>query len=144
MHRIRRISVVACALLAGGVALAQPRAVVTPRADLKWADAGVPGVKTATVEGDMKKGSNHFFLSYPAGLATPVHHHSADHYVTLLTGNLVLVADGKETKLTPGSYFAFTGKQLHAARCEGTEDCLMFVDARGPWDVVMENAGGAK
>jgi quercetin dioxygenase-like cupin family protein len=141
MHRNRGIAFTAAlALLAGGPALAQGggKAVVVPKADLKWADAGVPGVSTAAVEGDMTKGPSHFFLRYAGGLVTPVHHHTADHYVTTLSGNLVLVADGKETKLAPGAYFALTGKAKHAARCEGTEACVMFIDARGAWDVVPE------
>ena len=113
-------------------------AVATPKADVKWADAGIPGVKTAAVQGDMAKGASHFFLKYPAGLVTPVHHHSPDHYATTLSGSLVLVVNGKEQRLPPGSYFSLTGKAAHAARCEGSEDCVMFIDARGPWDVVPE------
>lgn len=129
---------VAAAVAAGAVVAGGGKTVVAPAADLKWAGAGVPGVSTAAVEGDMAKGASHFFLKYAAGLATPVHHHSADHYVTVVSGNLVLVQDGKEQKLGPGSYFAFTGKAPHAARCDGSEDCVMFVDARGAWDVVPE------
>ena len=109
----------------------------TPTADLKWINAGVPGVETAVVKGDMKKGASHFYLKYAGGFAAPVHHHSPDHFVTTVAGNLVLVVDGKEHRLPPGSYFAFTGKAKHAARCEGTEACVMFIDARGPWDVVL-------
>ena len=117
---------------------ARAKTVVSPQADLKWADAGIPGVMKAPVEGDMAKGASHFFLKYPAGFVTPAHHHSPDHYVTTISGNLVLVLDGKETRVPPGSYFAFTGKASHVARCEGTEACVMFIDARGPWDVVPE------
>jgi quercetin dioxygenase-like cupin family protein len=58
--------------------------------------------------------------------------------VTTISGNLTLLLDGKEQRLTPGSYFAFTGKAPHAARCEANEPCVMFVDARGAWDVVPE------
>jgi mannose-6-phosphate isomerase-like protein (cupin superfamily) len=122
--------------LAGGEALA--KASVSPKADLKWAEGGIPGVSTAALDGDMAKGPSHFFLRYKAGLATPVHHHTPDHYVTVVSGNLVLILDGKEQTLGPGSYFAFTGKAPHAARCQGSEDCVMSVDARGPWDVVPE------
>jgi len=114
------------------------KAVVAGKSDLKWMDMGIPGVAAATVEGDMKKGASHFFLKYPAGLVTPLHHHSPDHYVTVLSGNLVLVVDGKDHPVPPGSFFALTGKKPHAARCEGKEDCVMSVDARGPWDVVPE------
>ena len=129
----------ALALAVAGVALAGAgKTSLAPQADLKWTNAGIPGVSTAAVEGDMKKGASHFYLKYAAGLSTPVHHHSPDHYVTTVSGNLVLLVDGKEQRLTPGSFFAFTGKAPHAARCDGSQDCVMFVDARGAWDVVPE------
>jgi quercetin dioxygenase-like cupin family protein len=123
---------------------AASKAVFTPVADLKWIGAGVPGVETAAVKGDMAKGASHFYLKYPAGFVAPVHHHSPDHYVTTVAGNLVLVVDGKEHRLPPGSYFAFTGKAKHAARCEGAQDCVMFIDARGAWDVVLAKPKAGK
>ena len=99
---------------------------------------------TRTGKGDMAKGASHFYLKYAAGFTAPVHYHSPDHYVTTVTGDLVLVVDGKEHRLPPGSYFAFTGKAPHAARCEGKQDCVMFVDARGKWDVVLPKAKAGK
>jgi quercetin dioxygenase-like cupin family protein len=113
------------------------KSIVNPAQDVKWKDAGVPGVANAVVQGDMTKGASHFYLKYASGFVAPLHHHSPDHYVTTITGNLVLIVDGKEHRLSPGSYFALTGKAKHAARCEGTQECVMFVDARGPWDVVL-------
>ena len=137
-RKLWTLGLAACLVL-GSLALAGAgKSVVTPKADLEWADAGIPGVATAAVDGDMKKGASHFFLKYPAGFVSPVHHHSPDHYVTTVSGNLTLVVDGKDHPLTPGSFFALTGKAAHAARCEGKEDCVMLVDARGPWDVVPE------
>jgi quercetin dioxygenase-like cupin family protein len=139
-------AVTALVALAAGAAWAGtgPKTVVTPKADVRWVNAGIPGVTKAQVDGDMAAGPSHFYLKYPAGFVTPVHHHSPDHYVTTVSGNLVLIADGKEQKLAPGSYFALTGKAKHAARCEGSEDCVMFIDARGPWDVVPEKQASAK
>ena len=128
------------AALAGGLTVraAAEAADATPQASLKWTDAGVPGVSTAQVQGDMAKGPSHFYLRYAGGFVSPKHHHSPDHYATTVSGTLVLVVSGKEQRLLPGSYFAFTNKAVHAARCEGTQACVMFIDARGPWDVVVE------
>src|SRR5262245_52157347 len=92
-------------VVAGTLALSLPAqaksgAVTTPAADLKWNDIpGFPGLKMAVVQGDPAKGASHFFLKFPAAFAAPVHHHSADHYVTVLSGTLVLTVDGKEAKL---------------------------------------------
>ena len=134
--RSKGMAVAAGVLLVAGAAAA--KSVVVPTQDAKWTPGAIPQVSMAPVDGDPAKGPSHFFIKYAAGFVTPPHHHSADHYVTLLSGSLTLTADGKETKLTPGSYFAFTGKATHVAKCEGTQDCVMFIDARGPWDVVPE------
>jgi quercetin dioxygenase-like cupin family protein len=128
----------ATVLSAAAIAQAPGKAVAKPAADLKWTPAGVPGVSTAAVEGDMAKGASHFYLKYDAGFTAPVHHHSPDHFATTVSGNLVLIVEGKEQRLAPGSFFAFTGKARHAVRCEGKEACVMFIDARAPWDVVPE------
>jgi hypothetical protein len=45
-------------------------------------------------------------------------------------------ADGKEVSLPPGSYFSFVEKKKHTTRCDAGADCVIFMDARGKWDVV--------
>jgi quercetin dioxygenase-like cupin family protein len=140
--RITRLTAALAAALAGGLAaratFAGAPAEATPQASLKWTDAGIPGVSTAQVRGEMAKGPSHFYLRYAGGFAAPRHHHSPDHYATTVSGTLVLVVDGREQRLGPGSYFAFTNKAVHSARCDGKQDCVMFIDARGPWDVVAD------
>jgi mannose-6-phosphate isomerase-like protein (cupin superfamily) len=123
---------------AAAAALGQPGSVVVPRAEVAFQDAGIPGVSAAAVDGKMASGPSHFYLRYAPGFVAPVHHHSPDHYVTTVSGTLVLIVEGKERRLAPGSFFALTGKAPHATRCEGSEDCVMFIDARGAWDVVPE------
>jgi mannose-6-phosphate isomerase-like protein (cupin superfamily) len=143
MNRTRILLVVTVLFLAlasapWGVAKDGARAYFTPRAELKWMAGAIPGVSSAAVEGDMAKGPCRFYLKYAAGFVAPVHHHSPDHYVTTVSGNLVVVVDGKDHPVPAGSYFALLGKQPHGARCEGREDCVMFIDAKGAWDVVPE------
>ena len=99
---------------------------------------GVPGVMSAVVSGDMAKGPSRFYLKYPVGLVTPKHHHTADHYVTLLSGSVTLTVDGKAHTLVPGDYFALTGKAPHTAKVEGDTEAVFFIQADGPWDVQME------
>ena len=114
-------------------------ATLTPAADMKWSDVeGFPGLKVAYLRGDAAKSANHIMLKLPGGFSAPLHHHSADHYVSVVTGTLVLTVDGKETKLPPGSYFAFTGKKQHLTKCDAGADCTLFIDNRAKWDVVPE------
>ena len=140
----------AAALAAATVAPIQAQAkgggtvTLTPAADMKWNDVeGFPGVKVVALQGDHTKGPNHVMMKLPGGFAAPLHHHTADHYVTVVTGTLVLTVDGKETKLPPGSYFAFTGKKSHLTKCDAGADCTLFVDNRAKWDVVPEGDKGA-
>jgi len=131
---------IAAAMLAASLvaqhASAQSQAVIVRADEVKWANAGIAGVSTAVVEGDLIRGASKFYLRYAAGFVAPVHYHSTDHRVTTVSGSLVLIVDGKEHRVAPGSYFALLGRQPHAARCEGSQDCVMFIDARAPWDVV--------
>ena len=114
------------------------KTVVISESQLKWKDMGIPGVMSAVVSGDMEKGPSRFFLKYPVGFVTPPHHHSTDHYATLVSGHVTLTVDGKANKLGPGSYFALIGKAPHVAKVEGNEPAVFFIEALGPWDVVME------
>jgi quercetin dioxygenase-like cupin family protein len=116
-------------------------AVLLPAAEIKWADVpGFPGVQMAVLGGNPGKGPHHSMLKFVGGFSAPLHHHSADHYGTVVSGNLVLVVDGKEHKLPAGSYFAFTGRGKHETRCDAGADCVLAIDARGKWDVVPADA----
>ncbi len=135
---ILAISATALISIPSAPALAAGKATVTAKADLQWKETGIPGVATAAVSGDMEKGPSRFFLRYASGVATPMHHHSADHFVAVVSGAITLTVDGKEHRLGPGSYFALTGKASHSARVEGAEDAVFFIQADGPWDVVAD------
>lgn len=93
----------------------------------------------AVVEGDPAKGAHHSLMRFTGGFAAPLHHHTADHYVTVVAGTLVLAVDGQEKELPAGSYFAFTGMKPHVTKCKAGADCTLAIDARGKWDVVPES-----
>lgn len=114
-------------------------AVLVPASDVKWSDVpGFPGVKMAVLQGDPARGPHHSMFKFAGGFAAPLHHHSPDHYVTVIAGTLVLTVDGKETKLPAGSYFSFKGKKKHMTQCEAGAECVLFSDVRGKWDVVPD------
>lgn len=63
------------------------RAVLLPVGEVKWADVpGFPGLQMAVLGGNPGKGSHHSMLKFAGGFAAPVHHHSADHYGTVVSG----------------------------------------------------------
>ena len=139
MRNVRLVAIVLATFIAAvtmpGVAIG--KSVVVPKAELKWVDMGIPGVAAAPVSGDMKKGPSRFFLKYPVGFVTPKHHHTTDHSVTVVSGTITLTVDGKDHRLGPGSYFELNNKAPHVAKVEGNEEAVFFIQAKGPWDVVM-------
>jgi quercetin dioxygenase-like cupin family protein len=142
-------TLVGFALLCGvlgiqGQAQAKPASQLTSAADLKWVDVpGFAGLQMAVADGDPAKGPSHFFIKFPPGFAAPEHLHTADHFVAVIAGTVTLGVDGKESKLGPGSYFSFKGKQKHTTKCEMGADCVVTVDARGKWDVKPTDAKAA-
>jgi quercetin dioxygenase-like cupin family protein len=80
-------------------------------------------------------------VKFAGGFSAPAHHHTADHFVTVVAGTLVLNVDGKDQRLPAGSFFTFSGQKVHATRCEAGTDCVLAVDSRGAWDVVPETSG---
>src|SRR5688572_19817422 len=133
------VGVIAAALFSAALVFGgeMGKSVVVPKADLKWKAMGNSGVAAAPVSGDMDKGPSRFFLKYPAGLVTPVHHHTANHHVTVISGSITLTVGGKEHRLGPGAYFMLADRAAHTAKVEGKEEAVFFIQADGPWDVVV-------
>ena len=77
-------------------------------------------------------------MKFDAGFAAPLHHHSSDHFVTVVSGTLILTVDGKEQRLPAGSFFSFKSKKTHTTACAQGADCVLFADVRGKWDVIPE------
>jgi hypothetical protein len=139
---VRGVLFASVALL--GVASAKPAATLITADEMKWQDVpDYAGLHMAAVSGDPAKGPSHFFLKFDKGFTAPEHHHSADHYGTVVSGTLVLTVDGKESRLPAGSYFSFTGKKVHATKCDEASDCVIELDSRGKWDVVLEKGKAA-
>jgi len=120
-------------------------AVLMPADEIKWTDVPqFPGVKMAVVQGDANKGPHHALVKLPAGFSAPLHHHTSDHYATVLSGTVVFTVDGQDHRLPAGSYFSFTGKKTHVTKCETGSDCVIYNEVRGKWDVVPEADKTAK
>ncbi len=137
---IAAAAVVAAALLAPLAAGAKDsgKSSFAPVGDLKWKDdAEHPGVQVAAVHGDPTKGAAKFFVKLPSGFDVPLHHHTADHFAVVISGTMVL-NDGTDHTLAPGSFWSFTGKKQHTTKCTDPAGCVIFVDAHGKWDIIPE------
>jgi quercetin dioxygenase-like cupin family protein len=120
-------------------------ALLVPAADVKWNDVpNFAGVQMAVLDGDPSKGPSHFLIKFVGGFSAPLHHHTANHFATVVAGTLLMTVDGAEQKLPAGSFFGFSRKTKHATACVAGSDCILSVDARGKWDVLVEGQKTAK
>jgi anti-sigma factor ChrR (cupin superfamily) len=124
---------------------AESRLVVMSASDMKWTDLGpgAPGVKVADLWGNHAKGAFGALFKLPAGFAAPLHTHTYDMKVVIVSGTYIQVPDGKpEFRLGPGSYFMQPGGNYrHTTTCDKASDCVFLVESKGPFDLKPVDAG---
>jgi hypothetical protein len=123
------------------------RLVVMPAAEVKWADLGpgAPGVKIADLWGNHATGAYGAFVKLPAGFSVPLHTHTHDMKVVIVSGTYIQAPEGKpEFRLGPGSYFMQPGGNYrHTTACDAASDCVFFFESRGAFDLKPVDAGKA-
>jgi len=108
--------------------------------ELRWTDldpVGAPGVKIAVLWGDFKSGAFGSLFKLPAGFAAPLHTHTHEMKLVIVSGTYIQGPDGgQEFRLGPGSYLLQPGGNYrHTTRCDQASDCLFFVESKGAFDL---------
>lgn len=134
--------------MAKGSASAASRLRVMPAADLKWADldpTGAPGVKAVDLWGDHTKGAFGAFFKLPAGFAVPLHTHTHDIKVVIVSGTYIQAPEGgTEFRIGPGSYFLQPGADYrHTTSCDKASECVFYAESDGPFDLFVVDSGKA-
>jgi hypothetical protein len=145
--RARNVLAFAVSFLLAASALAQgaKAPVSMPAADLKWTDldpAGAPGVKIADLWGNHATGPFGAFIKFPAGFAAPLHRHTNDFQIVVLSGTFIQGSEGKpEIRIGSGSYLMQPGGNYwHTTSCDQASECLFFVQSRGKFDLLPKDA----
>ncbi len=129
---------------------AASRLVTMPASDVKWTDLdpkGAPGVKIADLWGDHAKGAFGALIKFPAGFAAPLHTHTNDFKIVIVSGTFIQAPEGKpEFRLGPGSYLMQPGGNYkHTSACDKASECLFLVQSTGKFDLKpVETAKGAQ
>lgn len=72
----------------------------------------------------------------PPGFHVPRHWHSHGEKHTVVSGKFILQCDGGErVTIVPGSFNYLPPRVIHQAWTPPDEDCVLFTDVEGPWDV---------
>ena len=124
---------------------AAARLVVMPVEGLKWTDLdpSVPGSQVVDLWGNHASGAFGALFRLPAGFAAPLHTHTHDMKVVILSGTYIQSPEGKpEFRLGPGSYFMQPGGDYrHITKCDPASDCVFFVESQGGFDLKLAEAG---
>lgn len=108
--------------------------------ELKWTDldpSGAPGVKVADLWGDHGKGAFGALFRLPAGFTAPLHTHTYDMRVVIVSGTYIQAPEGKpEFRLGAGSYLMQPGGTYrHTTSCAQGSECVFFVESDGAFDL---------
>jgi len=120
-------------------AAAGGNAVTKTPDQLTWVrSSDAPETSIAAVWGDPAKGAHGAFHRFAAGFVAPLHTHSSDLRLVVISGTFAWAGeDGKETTLPPGSYFYEPRGFRHVTKCLDGSDCVAFVVANGKFDVKL-------
>ena len=104
---------------------------------LTWvANSAAPGVMTATAWGDPEKGAHGAFHKFPAGFTAPLHTHSANSRIVVISGTMAMAGeDGKEMKFPAGSFYTQPNTFKHVTKCLAGSECVVYLEADGKWDM---------
>ena len=93
----------------------------------------------------MRSGAFGALFKLPAGFAAPLHTHTYDMKVVIVSGTYIQAPEGKpEFRLGPGSYFLQPGGNYrHTTTCDKASDCVFLVESKGPFDLKPVDAGKA-
>ena len=111
--------------------------VSMPPDQMKWIpNPSAPGVMTATAWGDPEKGPHGAFHKFPVGFTAPLHTHSANTRIVVISGTMSMAGeDGKEMKLPAGSFYTQPNTYKHVTKCLEGSECLVYLEADGKWDL---------
>ena len=121
--------------------------VAWPAADMKWIDApgAPPGVKQVNLWGDSTKGAYGAMQKFPAGFSAPLHTHSSDMHIVVVSGTVIHGEEGKpDARLSAGSYLLQTANSRHTTACDKASDCVFFLESPGKFDIKMVEKTPAK
>jgi len=129
--------------LTAGIAAAQERPSASiPVTQLKYGPTGVTDgvhgeVQAAAAYGDSSKGPHGTFLKMPAGFVSPIHSHSGDEWVVVISG---VAANGRpgaqDIPLPVGSYFFQKSGEAHITKCISPNECILFLSQKAKYDFI--------
>lgn len=104
--------------------------VVTPE-EATWVTTAIPkGSRATLLDGKFPEGPSTILVSVPVESRYPLMWHSHPEKMFVVQGEFYgILEGGKETRLSPGSYWYIPAGTIHTARC-GNQGPCMFIEIR--------------
>jgi len=110
--------------------------IMIPFTDLKWVELPEPkGTQFAALSGDPKTGAFTQMRRVPAGTDNPLHSHSSEIKMVIISGVLYTGPDAASAKdFGPGSVIVLPADWLHVSGCRPGSDCIFYQEGKGKFD----------
>ncbi len=125
------------------------RAAPLKPGDLDWRplDPGNPsGPQMAALWGDPTSGPYGALLRVPAGFQSPMHRHSSDERVVVITGASIHWVEGEDPDDAPtmraGDYMLMPAGVNYVSAAAGDEECVEFITQDGRFDFTLASFPG--
>jgi quercetin dioxygenase-like cupin family protein len=105
-------------------------------ADLKWTELPeVKGTQSAVLSGDPKRGEYTQMRKIPAGTDNPLHTHSSEIKMVVISGVLYVGLDLASARdFGPGSVIVLPANWVHVSGCRAGSDCVFYQEGKGKFD----------
>lgn len=105
-------------------------------ADVKWTELPeVKGTLFSVLTGDPKTGKYTQLRKIPAGTDNPLHTHSSEITMVIISGVLYTGADSASARdFGPGSVVILPANWVHVSGCREGNDCVFYQDGKGRFD----------
>jgi quercetin dioxygenase-like cupin family protein len=84
---------------------------------------------------DPKTQATQLMIREPKNLHVPMHWHTANETITVISGTLIMGCEGKRDTLNPGSFNYTPATMQHQAWTTNKEGALVFITVDKAWDV---------
>jgi quercetin dioxygenase-like cupin family protein len=139
-RRFFRNGVIAFTFLAAAASLSsqeQHHGVVRPLSDVKFEqDSDSKCLSSSLETGDPDKGPSTFILRAAPDCRVPLHYHTAEEQLFVVSGDLETGMEGVTPRvLQAGGFALMPGKEKHWFTCKSKAGCLMFVTFDRAYDI---------
>ena len=105
----------------------------------------IPGVRKKILWGNDDVGPYGAFTKFDPGITNPLHTHTNEVRIVVLRGAYIYKPqNGKERRVSAGSYISIPGGDVHVSSGDAKEGALFYEESPGKFDLKLVDQKGKK